>query len=54
MISLFHCRNMSGVAFGSSASFRQLPPASTPKELCDFLGGQRVINKVISFFFKLI
>ncbi len=50
MISLFHFRNMSGVSFGSSASFRQLTPATTPKELCDFLGGQRVINKVISFF----
>jgi hypothetical protein len=40
---------MSGVSIGSSAFFRQLSSASTPKELCDFLGGKRVINKVINY-----
>jgi hypothetical protein len=37
---------MSGVSFGSSSSLRNISPVSTPKELCDFLGGKRVINKV--------
>lgn len=44
----FVFRNMSGVSFGSSSSFRHLSPVSTPKELCDLLGGKRVINKVIN------
>ena len=38
---------MSGVSFGSSASLRQLGTVSTPQELCDLLGGKRVIKKVI-------
>ncbi|CAF0807590.1 unnamed protein product [Adineta steineri] len=42
-----YTRNMSGVSFGSSASLRQVASVSTPKELCDYLGGRRVINKIL-------
>ncbi|CAF3694749.1 unnamed protein product [Rotaria sordida] len=42
-----HSRNMSGVSFGSSGSLRPLTTVSTPKGLCDFLGGNRVINKIL-------
>lgn len=38
---------MSGLRLASSASLRQSTTFTTPKDLCDFLGGDRVINKVI-------
>lgn len=51
----FLFRNMSGVSFGSTTSFRQPATVTTPQELCDFLGGKRVIHKVINDgFFELI
>jgi hypothetical protein len=50
IIESFSFRNMSGIAFGSNIYLRQLSAVSTPKELCDLLGGRRVINKVIIFF----
>jgi hypothetical protein len=46
-LNFFVFRNMSGVSFGSTGSLRQLTSVSTPTELCDLLGGDRVINKVI-------
>ncbi len=45
---------MSGVSFGSSTSFRQSLTFSTPQELCDHLGGKRVINKVTGYCFHFI
>jgi hypothetical protein len=45
---------MSGVSFGSTTSFRNLSVASTPGELCEILGGKRVINRVIDYYFELI
>ncbi|CAF3984611.1 unnamed protein product [Rotaria sp. Silwood2] len=42
-----YSRNMSGIFFGSSASLRPVTTVSTPKALCDSLGGNRVINKIL-------
>lgn len=39
---------MSGVIYGSMASMRQHPKVNEPKELCEMLGGDRVITKVSS------
>jgi hypothetical protein len=39
---------MSGVAMGTLGV--RPTNMTTPKELCDLLGGSRVINKVRSFF----
>ena len=43
---LFNLRKMSGLRLASSVSLRQLASFTTPKDLCDYLGGDRVINKV--------
>jgi len=42
-----YSRKMSGLRLASSASLRQSTTFTTPKDLCDFLGGDRVINKVL-------
>ena len=41
---------MSDVRFELSDSLRQPLTGTTPNELCNFLGGTRVINKVIIHF----
>ncbi|CAF3335209.1 unnamed protein product [Rotaria socialis] len=42
-----YARQMSGVSFGSTSSFRQQPFAATPKALSEILGGHRIINKIL-------
>ena len=37
---------MSGATLGLKSSGRQASAISIPKELCEVLGGKRVINKV--------
>ena len=52
LIILF--RRMSGVHFELPDALRQTLTGITPENLCSFLGGARVINKVIMHFFQSI
>ena len=45
-VDLISSRKMSGVLLNSSASLRPFATVTTPKEFCQQLGGERVINKV--------